>query len=57
MTPIEMVGPLIGCWYQTWEEPDLDDSVTHYLPPRVIVMDIRIDMFPPLQPVVHQHRS
>lgn len=35
---------------------DLGGHVVYYLPPRIIVVDVRIDVLPPFQPIVHQHR-
>ena len=52
-----VMGSLVGSWHQTRERTNLGGRMVYYLPPRVILEDVRIDVLSPFQPIVHQHRS
>jgi hypothetical protein len=54
MSPMERYK--LGNW-TLGEGMNLGGCVTYYLPPRLVVVDVRIDVLPSFQPVVHQHRS
>lgn len=56
MLPMNGISPLIGYSYSLREGSNLGGYVTHDLPPCPVVVDVRINVFPPFESIVHQHR-